>query len=59
MTCPYCDIDMLRVKPKAGEVTCLRYGACSDSNGQHPHGWMDVSQLTGDGIIRWADGLVT
>lgn len=44
--------------PCAGKVTCLRFGACSDSNGHHPVGAMDVSRLTGDPLIRWNDGLV-
>jgi hypothetical protein len=57
--CPYCRFPMLRVRPRSGEVTCLRYGACSDGDGQHPVGRLDVSVLSGDPLIRWADGLVT
>jgi hypothetical protein len=56
--CPYCGFSMLRVQARAGKVTCLRYGTCRDSNGHHPVGVMDVSRLTGDPLIRWADGLV-
>jgi len=57
--CPYCGCTMLRVRPRSGEVTCLRYGACADADGHHPIGRLDVSVLTGDPLIRWADGLVT
>jgi hypothetical protein len=56
--CPYCGFGMLRVQARAGKVTCLRFGVCRDSNGHHPVGAMDVSRLTGDPLIRWADGLV-
>lgn len=56
--CPYCGYPMLRVYPRSGRVTCLRVGACQDSDGHHPVGSLDVSRLTGDGVIRWADGLV-
>ena len=58
-TCPYCKFDMLRVRPRSGEVTCLRYGACRDMDGRHPAGHLDASRLTGDWGIRWNDGLVT
>lgn len=57
-TCPYCGFGMLRVAPRAGTVTCLRYGACSDSDGKHPIGHVYVSQLTGDPRVHWNDGLV-
>lgn len=57
-TCPYCGFGMLRVAPRSGQVTCLRYGACLDSDGRHPLGHVDVSALTGEPLIRWADGLV-
>jgi len=56
--CPYCGFGMLRVRARSGEVTCLRYGICRDSEGHHPVGRLDVSQLTGDPLIRWNDGLV-
>lgn len=55
--CPYCGFAMLRVAPRSGQVTCLRYGACADSDGRHPMGRLEVSALTGDPQIRWADGL--
>jgi hypothetical protein len=57
--CPYCGFAMLRVRPRSGEVTCLRYGACTDADGQHPAGRLDVSRLTGEPIVQWNDGLVT
>jgi hypothetical protein len=56
--CPYCGFPMLRLYPREGRVTCLRHGACFDSDGRHPMGRMDVSALTGDPLIRWNDGLV-
>lgn len=56
--CPYCRFTMLRVAPRAGTVTCLRYGACRDTNGQHPIGHVYISQLTGDPRVHWQDGLV-
>ncbi len=55
-TCPYCGFAMLRVKVRAGEVTCLRYGACFDADGQHPKGTMEVGRLGPQ--VRWKDGLV-
>lgn len=58
-TCPYCGFGMLRVKSRSGEVTCLRHGACFDTDNRHPIGRMDISRLTGDAVITWADGLVT
>jgi hypothetical protein len=54
--CPYCKFKMLRVFPREGRVTCLRYGACWDGNGQHPKGTMEVGRLGPQ--VRWADGLV-
>jgi hypothetical protein len=60
VACPYCQYPMLWVRPREGEVTCLRYGACSgDLDGRHPVGRMDVSRLNGNPVIRWNDGLVT
>ena len=56
--CPYCGHAMLRVAARSGQVTCLRYGVCTDADGRHPVGHMDVSPLTGDPLIRWNDGLV-
>ena len=58
-TCPYCGFAMLRVRPRAGEITCLRYGACTDADGKHPAGRIDISRLTGEPIISWNDGLIT
>jgi hypothetical protein len=57
--CPYCGYAMLRYRPRAGDVTCLRWGACHDSNGHHPAGHVEPSQLNGNAIVRWNDGLVT
>jgi hypothetical protein len=57
--CPYCGFPMLWVQARAGRVACLRGGACLDGDGRHPIGRLDVSRLTGDPLIQWADGLVT
>jgi hypothetical protein len=58
--CPYCGTAMLRVQPRAGLVTCLRYGACTgDSDGNHPMGRMAVSGIDGSAQVVWNDGLVT
>lgn len=57
--CPYCGRLMLRVKPRSGEVTCLAFGSCQDSDGAHPRGRVGRSRLDGTAVIEWADGLVT
>jgi hypothetical protein len=60
--CPYCGLGMLRAcmsGERYGEVTCLRYGACVDREGRHPRGRLGVNGVTGDGLVAWADGLVT
>jgi len=54
--CPYCGFAMLRVFPREGRVTCLRLGACWDSDGRHPAGMMEVGRLGPQ--VRWNDGLV-
>ena len=55
--CPYCGNTMLRLSPRAGRVTCLRFGACSDSDGNHPVGYVQQA-LDGTPCVEWADGLV-
>jgi hypothetical protein len=57
--CPYCGFGMLRYAPGPGIVTCLRFGACFDSDGRHPQGQLGVNGVTGDGLVAWNDGLVT
>ena len=57
--CPYCGFHMLRLYARAGRVTCLRYGACFDSDGLHPVGHADRNRITGDGEVVLHDGLVT
>jgi hypothetical protein len=54
--CPYCGFAMLRVRPRSGEITCLRYGACTDTDGHHPKGTMEAGRLGWQ--VRWNDGLV-
>ena len=56
--CPYCKIEMVYARSRALQVTCIRYGVCWDSEGKHPMGHMEISQLTANPIIRWNDGLV-
>jgi hypothetical protein len=58
-SCPYCGRPMLRVLPRSGQVTCLAFGACADSDGCHPRGLIGRSRLDGSPVIEWADGLVT
>lgn len=58
-SCPYCARSMLRVLPRSGEVTCLGFGSCADSDGRHPRGMVGRSRLDGAPLIEWADGLVT
>lgn len=55
--CPYCGNTMLRLAPRAGRVTCLRYGACEDGDGNHPLGQIQRS-VSGDPIVVWADGQI-
>jgi hypothetical protein len=50
---------MLRLMARSGRATCLRYGACFDSDGQHPRGELMRSQLDGQWRIYWNDGAVT
>jgi hypothetical protein len=57
--CPYCGFPMLRVFARSGRVACLRFGSCFDSDGQHPTGRLEVSQIDGSPCVIWADGLVT
>ena len=54
--CPYCGASMLRVFPRSGQVTCLRFGACFDADGRHPAGTMEVGRLGAQ--VVWNDGLV-
>jgi hypothetical protein len=55
--CPYCGFGMLRLSPRAGRVTCLRFGVCSDGDGKHPVGFVQQG-LDGEPMVAWADGLV-
>lgn len=57
--CPYCAMpNSLRVAVRSGRVTCIRLGACADSDGKHPVGQMAVGQVTARAAVHWADGLV-
>lgn len=55
--CPYCQIAMTRLLPKAGMVYCTRYGSCTDANGKTPKGWCRDGRF-GQGEIQWDDGYV-
>ena len=54
-SCYYCQVPMLSLAERSGRVTCIRYGACSDSNGDHPVGFLAHS-VSGQPMIAWADG---
>ena len=56
-TCPYCTIGTLRLQRRAGRVTCSRYGACTDTDGSHPAGFVQHS-VSGDPIVAWNDGFI-
>jgi hypothetical protein len=56
--CPYCEIPMMRLFPRAGLVVCLRGGfACWDGDGNPPKGHARSGRLGPQ--IEWEDGLVT
>jgi hypothetical protein len=57
--CPYCGYTMMRLYPRSGRVTCLRFGACADADGAHPVGHVTRNRLSGDAEVAWNDGLVT
>lgn len=57
VNCPYCGIGMLRLARRAGRVTCLRYGACTDRDGNHPTGLVQQSAF-GQPMVAWADGFI-
>lgn len=56
--CPYCEFGMLSLRPRSGEITCLRHGVCFDSAGEHPRGEL-VAYSDGSAAISWKDGKVT
>jgi hypothetical protein len=56
--CPYCGTPMLRFGKQSGRVSCLRLGACTDSNGDHPKGILTTGHASGQPIIAWADGTI-
>jgi hypothetical protein len=55
--CPWCGTYSLRAAQRSGNVACFLPG-CADSDGNRPQGRLDVSRLTGDVILAWADGTV-
>ncbi len=56
--CPYCGFGMLRVFPRSGRVTCLRYGACFDGDGNHPVGMVEVGRVSAEPLLVWRDGKI-
>ncbi|WP_214327866.1 hypothetical protein [Nonomuraea sediminis] len=56
--CPYCGTWSLRVLPGDGKIWCIN-GECEDRDGRRPRGHLDRSDVTGDGMISWADGRIT
>ena len=58
LQCPYCQMHMMRLFPRAATVVCLRGGfACWDGDGNPPLGRAEIGRL-GPCVI-WNDGLVT
>jgi hypothetical protein len=55
--CPYCQLGMMRLYPRSGRVTCMRFGACFDENGRHPVGTAEAGRL--GPCVVWADGRVS
>jgi hypothetical protein len=54
--CPYCQFGMVWLYPRAGRVTCLRYGACFDDDGLHPVAFADRNRITWEAELIWHDG---
>jgi len=58
LQCPYCQMHMMRLFPRAATVVCLRGGfACWDGDGNPPLGRAEIGRL--GPCVVWADGLVT
>ncbi|MFB4294816.1 hypothetical protein ACBI99_44805 [Nonomuraea sp. ATR24] len=56
--CPYCATFGLRVIQDNADIWCINRD-CRDHDGRRPRGRLDSSNLTGDGMITWADGRTT
>lgn len=54
-TCPYCGTYALRVVARDTRIWCINRG-CTDRDGNRPRGRFDRSNVTGEGMIIWADG---
>ena len=58
LQCPYCQMHMMRLFPRAATVVCLRGGfACWDGDGNPPLGRAEIGRL--GPCVVWQDGLVT
>ena len=58
LQCPYCQMHMMRLFPRAATVVCLRGGfACWDGDGNPPLGRAEIGRL--GPCVVWSDGLVT
>ena len=57
-TCPYCGMQMLLAAMQSARVTCLRFGACFDADGNHPRGVMEQGAASSQPLIAWADGTI-
>ena len=55
--CLHCGVTMLRLAPRSGRVTCLRYGACYDHDGGHPVGFVQHG-MDGQPLVAWQDGCI-
>ena len=56
--CPYCGTFGLRVVRRGTDIWCINR-ECKDRDGRRPRGHLDRSDVTGDGMITWADGRTT
>jgi hypothetical protein len=55
--CHHCGYTMMLFQPRAGRVTCLRWGICTDHDGNHPEGLVQQS-VTGHPMVAWDDGCI-
>lgn len=55
--CPFCHLRTLRSKALERQIKCVN-PKCADDDGRKPVGTMEFSELVGDWVIVWMDGVV-